>query len=286
MKNFIGLLLLLPVLCFAEDVKLLTWNVYMLPKPINFTRQIERTDLIAKEILKADYDVILLQEAFMGSFRKKLSRAIKKEYPYQDHLTRSRRLIHFINSGLYIASRYPFEVLGWHYFNDCTHSDCFSAKGVLLVEVTTPKGKKVQIAMSHMQAWDDRRAVEARTHQVDEIKTLLDTYARPGVPQILAGDLNINAKTTTEYPAAIAHLQMTNTDLEGPLTSTNGFKVECYKTPGQPSDGDWIDHVWLRSQGTETKILNKQVRPFKAIFKSGKECSLSDHYGVEAIISL
>lgn len=286
MKKFLVLLLLVPMMSFAEDIKLLTWNVFMLPKPINFSKQKERTPLIGKALLNSNYDIILLQEAFIGRFRKDVGRLLKDKYPYQDHLTRSRRLFHFINSGLFILSRHPFEVLGWHYFNDCAHSDCLSSKGVLLVEVTTPSGKKVQIAMSHMQAWDGKRALEVRRNQIDEIKTLLDTYARPNVPQLLAGDLNIDGKTVTEYPLALSTLQMTSTSLEGPLNATNGFKVECYKTPGEASDGQWLDHFWLRTQGTESEVLYKKVRPFTAIMKGNKECSLSDHYGVEAILKL
>lgn len=286
MKKILVILLLLPMMSFAEEVKLLTWNVYMLPKPINFTRQKERTALIGKALLATDYDIILLQEAFIGRFRKDVYKIIKDKYPYQDHLAKSRRLLHFLNSGLYIASKYPFEVLGWHYFNECTHSDCLSSKGVLLVEVTTPSGKKVQIAMSHMQAWDDKKALEARKNQIEEIKTLLDTYSRPGVPQILAGDLNIDGRNGLEYPAALATLQMTSSNLEGPLVATNGFKVDCYKTPGGPSDGQWLDHFWLRAQGTESEIFNKKVRPFTAMMKGDKECSLSDHYGVEATLQL
>ena len=286
MKKILFILFLLPMLSHAEDIRLLTWNVFMIPKPINFTRQKERTALIGKALLESDYDIILLQEAFIGRFRKYISHLIKEKYPYQDHLAKSRRILHFLNSGLYIASRYPFEVLGWHYFNECTHSDCLSSKGVLLVEVTTPQGKKVQIAMSHMQAWDDKKAIEARKNQIDEIKTLLDTYARPNVPQILAGDLNIDGKIDIECPAALATLGMTSSPLEGPLFATNGFKVDCYKTPGEPSDGQWLDHLWLRHQGSGSEIIHKKVRPFKDIMKGDKECSLSDHYGVEATLKL
>ena len=153
-------------------------------------------------------------------------------------------------------------------------------------EVGFNSGKKVQIAMSHMQAWNSKRAVEVRRNQIDEIKTLLDTYARPNVPQLLAGDLNIDGKVVTEYPAALSALQMTSTNLEGPLNATNGFKVECYKTPGEASDGQWLDHFWLRAHSSGSEILHKKVRPFTGIMKGNKECSLSDHYGVEAVLKL
>lgn len=284
-KIILILVFMFPFTSIAEELKLLTWNVYMLPRPLNFTKQNERTKLIGEKLLTTDYDVILLQEAFMSGFRKKISKALKEKYPYQDHLRKSKRILHFVNSGLYVASKYPFEVLGWHYFNSCTHSDCFSSKGVLLIEVTTPKGNKVQIAMSHMQAWNDDTAVNVRKQQIEEINNLLKSYSRPEIPQILAGDLNIDGKIEKEYPGAVKALEMTSTPLEGELNATNGFAVECYKTPGEPGEGEWLDHIWLKQNDTQTEILNKKVIPFLATMKD-KECSLSDHYGVEATLKL
>jgi len=258
----------------------------MLPKPINFSKQAERTPLIASELLKTDYDVILLQEAFQNKFRNKLGRLLKDQYPHQEHLRKSVRPKHIINSGLYVASKFPFEVLGWHYFNNCTHADCFSAKGVLLIEVTTPDGNKVQIAMSHLQAWDDAKAIRIRAAQIKEINELFKIHARSGVPQILVGDLNIDANFDLELPGALNELGMTHTELDGDLTATNGFEVTCYKTPGKPSAGKWLDHIWLKNIESNAEVLNKRVVPFTAVMKSGKECSLSDHYGIEATIRL
>ncbi len=287
MKIIVSLFLVLfSMNSFSEELKTLTWNVFMLPKPINFSKQVERTHLIAAELKNTDYDIVLLQEAFIARFRNTIAKEVKAKYPHTAHLPKSRRLLHFINSGLFILSKHPFEIIDHHYFNHCTHSDCFSAKGVLLIEISLPSGKKVQVATSHMQAWDDKKAVEVRKLQIDEINDLLKTYSRPGIPQILAGDLNIDGKIDLEYPSALKALGMTSSPLEGPLDYTNSFKVECYKTPGSPdAQPQWLDHVWLKTNDTETQVLEKKVRPFKAMMNK-KNCSLSDHYGVEAIIKL
>lgn len=286
MKKICFILFFIPILAFAEDIKLLSWNVFMLPKPINFSKQAERTPLIASELLNADYDIILLQEAFQNKFRNKLGRLLKDQYPYQDHLRKSVRPKHIINSGLFVASKLPFEVLGWHYFNYCTHADCFSAKGVLLIELTTPNGSKVQVAMSHLQAWDDPKAIGIRAAQIHEISELLKIHARPGIPQILAGDLNIDANFDLELPGALSDLGMTNSELTGELRATNGFEVPCYKTPGKPSAGKWLDHIWLKNIESDAEVLNKKIVPFSAVMRSGMDCSLSDHYGIEATIRL
>lgn len=270
----------------AEELKLLTWNVFMIPKPLNFTRQVERTHLIAAELKKTEYDIVLLQEAFISRFRNTVAHELKGKYPHSAHLPKSRRLLHFINSGLFILSKHPFEILDHHYFNYCTHSDCFSSKGVLLIELTLPSGKIVQVATSHMQAWDDKKAVEVRKFQVEEINDLLKTYSRPGVPQILSGDLNIDGKSELEYPGALKILGMSSIPLQGTPDYSNNFPVECYKTPGSPGAApQWLDHVWLKQNETETQVISKNVRPFMAKFGE-RECSLSDHYGVEAVIKL
>lgn len=284
--KFLILLIFIPLMALGEDIKLLTWNVYMLPKPINFTKQKERSGLIADEMLKTDHDIIFFQEAFTKGFRNEMKNRLKEKYPYQEHLRKSRRLLHFINSGLLVMSRYPFEVLGWVYFNNCVHSDCLSSKGAMLIEVEIRKDKRVQFVMSHMQAWDDQKAVSARIAQVEEIKTLLDLYKKPGIPQLLVGDLNIDGRLDTEYPAALKKLDMTSSPLDGEILTTNGFKVPCYKIPSGLVEGQWLDHIWLRSNNSEAQVQRKMVIPFKAIMQSGKECSLSDHYAVEAILRL
>lgn len=286
MKILIGLLLLIGTLtASAEEIKLLTWNVFMLPKPINFTKQAERTPMIAAELKKSDYDFIVLQEAWIARFRNTVTKELKDKYPYSIHLPRVRRLFKLLNSGLLILSRHPFEVLNHHYYNNCTHSDCFSSKGVLLIEATLPSGKKVQIATSHLQAWNDKKALEVRKFQLEEANDLFKTYSRPGVPLIFAGDFNIDGKLDLEYPGALKLLGMESTPLQGTLDYTNSFPIECYKTPGEPEAPEWLDHVWIKANETKTEIISKVVKPFMGKF-GDKECSLSDHYSVEAVIGL
>lgn len=284
MKSFLLLALLLPALVQAKELRLLTWNVFMIPRPINFSQQKERTRIIAEKLQDAPYDVILMQEAFIGSFRQRAGSALRKNFPFQHHLQRSVRPWHILNSGLFVLSRHPFEVLDHWYFTRCTHSDCLSAKGIILIEVMLPDNNKVQIAMTHTQAWDDQKAQKVRAIQFGQIKDLLDLHATPGVPQVLAGDFNIDGRMEHEYPHLLGLLDMKARPLDGELTYTNGFKVGCYKTPGD-SPKQWLDHVWLDPRGTDAEIINNFVRPMTGTL-GGKECSLSDHYAVEARIKL
>lgn len=285
MKKFLyAATLLLPLMAGAQELSLLTWNVFMIPKPINFTLQPQRTELIAEQLKNSPYDVIMMNEAFIKKFRTKVGRALRPNFPHQEFLQRSVRPWHFMNSGLFVLSRHPFEVLDHWYYTKCTHADCLSAKGVLLIEVTLPANKKVQIAMTHMQAWDDLKAQKVRAHQFQEIKDLLELHAVPGVPQILTGDLNIDGKATHEYPLLLNLMEMKARPLDSELNYTTGFKTNCYKIPGGASE-QWLDHVWVNPRGSKARILNNSVRAFTGLLK-GRDCPLSDHNSVEARIQL
>ncbi len=275
------LFLHLPVL--GSDLKVLSWNVFMIPKPINFTLQEQRTIQMIHSLNQEDYDLLFFQEAFSKKFRKTISKALNPNYPYSFYLKKSPRPWHFINSGLLIFSKYPFLVLDTLYFRKCTHSDCLSSKGATLIEVNQ-NSNKIQFLTTHTQAWDDEKAQEVRKTQFLEIKKLLLRHQKWGVDQYLLGDLNIDRNAIHEYPFILSLLDMQDFSLSGDLNYTNGFKIDCYKTPGGTAN-QWLDHLWGSSQNTKTDVTYVAVKEFNGNF-SNKECSLSDHHAIEAHIKL
>ena len=236
MKLLILFIFLIPFTAISEEIKVLTWNVFMIPKPINFTKQNLRTKLIAEKLEKAPHDIIFLQEAFRMRFQKEISLKLKGTHPFQTNLKKGKNLFHVLNSGLFIASKYPFKILGKKYYQSCVHSDCFASKGVILIELTLPSGKSVQVATTHMQAWGDEEAIKTRREQIYTINDLLEEKFTPGIPQILLGDLNIDGKIQDEYKKSLEILKMDSTPLSGEIQSTNGFKIECYKMAGSYLD--------------------------------------------------
>ena len=52
----------------ADELRLMAWNVYMLPPPIKFSKQKERTRLqiAALSSVVADNDILILTEAFQS----------------------------------------------------------------------------------------------------------------------------------------------------------------------------------------------------------------------------
>lgn len=287
MKKLIILLgLAFTMMANASDLKILTWNLFMIPKPFNNTLQQTRADMMASLLPGLGHDVYFFQEAFIGKTKKKLTNAFKNTHPYTARLGVDGKIPHLLDSGLLVFSRYPMKVLGHEYFKKCAKTDCFAAKAALLVEVTTPDGKKVQIATTHMQAWVEAKALAVRQTQLVQIKNLFKRYENPGIPQVLVGDLNIDGLLPDEYPGALDFLDMSSAPLNGRYSSTNGFVINCYRTPGEPHSGQWLDHVWIKPHQTQAAVRYRAAREFSGKFKKTGWCPLSDHRPVEALITL
>lgn len=254
----------------------------MLPKPIKFTYQAERTVLIGKELKKGDYDVIFLQEAFPGWFHKHLYTETKNTYPHQHYLKRPFISHTVFGSGLYVLSKFPITDKSRVYYHSCRKADCFAAKGLSLISFQLPGGKEVQIGNTHLQAGKNIKSDRIRMKQLKQVKKHLASTEKPGVAQIVLGDINIDAKDEN-FPKALELLNMSSTQLEGDLDYTNGFPITCYNKPGD-DEKEWIDHIWV-SKKSDARITGKKVKVFRGLINN-RECPLSDHYGVEATINI
>jgi endonuclease/exonuclease/phosphatase family metal-dependent hydrolase len=290
MKKFVSAMLFMTYFLAADakaiQLKFLSWNVFMIPKPVNFSLQQPRAHLIGPLLRDSDYDVIFLQEVFNTTPKFIIADYLKKNFPHQDELGKWRgRPWKILSSGNFVASRYPFKVLDWNFYDSCFTADCFASKGVLLIELSLPQGKKAQVAMSHLQAMDLPLTRSIREQQLLQIRELLTRYRKPNIPQFLVGDLNIDANNIDEYEKALAVLGMESAPLQGELDHTSGFRVDCYKTPGTENNGKWIDHVWIRPNESSARVLERRVRAYSGPL-AGIDCPLSDHYGLEAIVEL
>lgn len=254
----------------------------MLPKPIKFTYQAERTRLITDILNKSEYDLIFLQEAFPGYFHDHIFGKTRLKYPYQYYLKRPFFSHTVFGSGAYLLSRYPIKAKDKVYYDACRRADCFAAKGMLLATIELPGGKVIQIGNTHLQAGKNSKSSRIRLKQLEQVRQLLTKHSKPGVTQIVLGDINIDAKHE-DFKKALNLLNMVSHPLSGEIDHTNGFPITCYNKPGDDVK-EWIDHIWL-SENSEVKILNKKVRIFTGLIND-KECPLSDHYGVEATLKL
>jgi endonuclease/exonuclease/phosphatase family metal-dependent hydrolase len=272
--KFLFLVCLLPLTSVAQDLKVMTWNTFLIPPPWNSTKQTERVEAMEELLPNMDQDVIFFQEAFYNSKRNKLIESLKKTHLYSVVPKSGKKLKHIQDSGLFMASKYAMKILGQVIFKNCARADCMSSKSAILVEIEMPSGKKVQLMNTHLQAWDTPKIVAIRRKQLQQIKHILATHLRPGIPQVLIGDLNIDGKVEPEYSSSLKLLEMTSTPLEGSLMASSGFSTKgCFKKPGMNKE-EWLDHMWLKTNGTQTKITSKKVVTMVGELASGL-CPLS-----------
>lgn len=265
-------ILLFPTLAFATEVKILQFNVYMLPWPIKSSLQDVRTKAIPAQLEKSDYDLMFFEEAFMPSFRNEMIAKLGKTYPYNFYLSDSAKYSQVFGSGIFVMSRHPFKVIDKAIFASCSGADCFAAKGSFVLDVTLPSGQRLQFAPTHM----DAQGEASRVSQIAQVKQLLAKTRVRGVPQIFLGDLNINA-SKPEMNESLRTLGMTATQLVGRFKTTNARVNPCYATP---TNAKWIDHVWVESEFASARST-LEVVPLE-FENGGKICPSSDHHALEA----
>ncbi|MFL5785352.1 MAG: endonuclease/exonuclease/phosphatase family protein [Bacteriovoracaceae bacterium] len=261
----------------AADLRVLNWNTYMLPWPIKDSNQKIRTPVIAEALKGEDYDFVFMEEAFTGSFRDKVGKILKSEYPHQYYLGNYRILVPYFGSGVFVLSKHAFKVIDKVYYKkNCEASDCMAAKGAVLIESVLPSGRKIQIASTHLQSKEDAGPI--RLEQMKQVKAMLDKNKKKGVPQFFIGDLNTDV-TEPEFPKGLEIMGMNATQLTGAYDHTN--VIDCYKKP--TADKEWIDHMWV-DKDTQLKDSSISVRPISYEYK-GKLCNASDHYAIEGVFT-
>lgn len=249
-------------------------NVYMLPKPIKWTYQNERTDALLEQLKALNYDVIFFQEAFTQNFRETTSKKMSQLYPYSYYLDKPSLLSNLFGSGLLILSRKPMKVLDSVYFNECASFDCFASKGAVLIQVELGHNKSAQVAVTHLQA--GQKSADIRFKQIAQIAELLNKHKQPDVIQLLTGDINIDF-SNPDFEKALSIAKMTYAPLNGSIKTTNARSNECYDAPTRKL---WIDHLWA----SDTSALqNWEIKVNDLNFTlNEKNCPLSDHHAIEA----
>lgn len=270
--NFAGITKVFAV----SEIKILSWNVYMLPTPIKWSLQKERTQAITEQLIKTNHDLIFFQEAFTQDFREFLSKKLNQKYPFTYYLDSNGDVLNLFGSGLFLMSRHPFKLLDHVYFDECSGFDCFSSKGAFLVEIIIPPNKTLQLSNTHLQAGQNSENI--RAHQLKQIKSMFVKNNKKNYPQLLVGDLNINF-LVPEFQKALELTEMNYAPLANNQTNnqtTNARVNDCYSTPQTKM---WIDHAWI-SKPTQFKKFEIQIIPSEFNFNT-KTCPSSDHQLLE-----
>jgi endonuclease/exonuclease/phosphatase family metal-dependent hydrolase len=263
-----------------KPLRVLSWNIYLLPVLSLFNDNQSRAKAIADQIVESNYDVVVFQEAFSATNRRHIARKIQEIFPYQYGPVNQGRSLHRTNSGLWVVSRIPLTTLGTIRFAEATGFDAVARKGAVLFEGVF-NGRKFQLITTHLQA-DGKEGIRER--QLDAIKRdLLEQFHETNVPQLICGDFNIEKSDSETYEGMLRLLNATDGDLSSGLMYSfdESGNTLLRKPEGRKK---LIDYFLLRN-GEFIHRIERKIRAFQRMV--GEELHhLSDHHALEAEIHL
>lgn len=255
-----------------RNLKILSWNIYMLPTIVPKKGKRERAYSIVDNLKKSDFDIIVFQEAFLPAARKIISEGLRTLYPFTYGPANSGGFTIRVNSGVWVISKLPLKILNTTQFKDCTGNDCFARKGAMLLQGVW-NGSPFQILGTHLQAdgFD-----KIREKQMDQIyNELLAENKKEGVPQIICGDMNTEKEMNEHYCKMLDCLDAQDGEISGiEKCSYDGVNNNIARSFGVKSKTNY-DYILIRNNGSKMRSTNRSV----SIMKKGKKF-LSDHYGV------
>lgn len=259
----------------SAGLKILSWNIYMLPYISLFNHNAQRAKTIAKKLKDSDYQIIVFQEAFSSKCRNILASNLLPKYPYQYGPANKNFLPFRTNSGLWIVSKIPLTKLEEFQFSRSSGFDAVARKGAVLFEGVF-NGARFQLLTTHLQA-DFLPAV--RHEQCAEIKEhLLNKYYRKDTPQFICGDFNIDMDDHSNYEQMLKTLDAQNGELSGNVLTTYD---EVNNNLARTANGKKriIDYVLVRN----AELIHKMERRVQTFFThiGRHESNLSDHYAME-----
>ena len=175
-------------------LRLLTYNLFLMPKPYMWTDIGTRLPRITDYIrsVAPGLDVVVLTEVFRVHDQDFVYKALASAFPYMARMQREPWT--FLSGGVMILSRYPLDGTQFIQFTTATQIDSLASKGALMVRVMRPRLPVTLVAV-HLQAWSENAHV--RQEQVTEIRTWLNTHIEDKTePVLLVGDLNQNHSQT------------------------------------------------------------------------------------------
>lgn len=248
----------------------------MLPGFLGYGK-LERSKAIGNLLAKTDYDVIVFQEAFYGPARKHIHDLLKSAFPFQAGPANRKAFSIRTNSGLWIFSKHPIVQDVSIAYETRYGIDAMSRKGALLIELVVG-GQHIQVIATHLQnagnSWRKQGQCAELFHRI------LKQYERPGVPQIICGDFNIDRyQAADDYRSMLSTLRATDTDVSAETFSydrlTNDLEVK------NGTNRELIDFVLTRTNEARLLFRKQSIKIFRQAWHTNHQ-DLSDHYAIEA----
>jgi endonuclease/exonuclease/phosphatase family metal-dependent hydrolase len=266
-----------PIETTSHQLKILSWNIYMLPYLSLFNRNGHRAEIIGNQLMDSDYQIIVFQEAFSSKCRNILRKKLIEKYPYQYGPANATLWPFKTNSGLWILSTIPLKELKQIRFHTATGFDRIARKGAVLFEGIY-NNMNFQLLATHLQSESPTKIAAA---QCAEIAGLLKEFYTPDKPQLICGDFNTEMSDTKNYRRMLKTLDADNGELDGKLKVTYDEENNTLakRTNGK---GEIIDYILTRN----THLIDHIKRNVIEFYHSELEyhSHLSDHYAMEATV--
>lgn len=274
------------------EVRLLSWNIQMLPFPASPHGKAKRARAIARILQEQEYDVVVFQEAFKRRSRRILRRELREVLPHQTAVLNKKAISIKVSGGVMIFSRHPIDSVHQIRFTKRKGFDKYARKGAMLAEITV-RGRKIQVLGTHLQAFGTDDILISQYHQMR--RELLDRHARPNVPQFLLGDFNtrkvppVSASLSsdtpvpqTRYGAMLETLDAADGDLAGDqqYTMDRPYNDLCER---RKEARLLLDYILVRPASTNLSI-RREVKIFRKPWNKNHQ-DLSDHFALEALIT-
>ena len=267
------------ITCNSTLLKILSWNIGMLPVLDLFKEKDERAEAIANALSLCDYDIIVFQEAFTAHARDVINHTLHDRYPYAYGPANGSKFSLKFNSGIWILSKVPLQKKKEIEFTASAGFDSFARKGAVLFEGEF-QNNSFQLIATHLQDDDYPQAI--RNQQLEEIfEKLIFPFSDMRTPQIICGDFNIDEKKVENHQGMLTILNAEDGAISGKTKitfndETNDAFISTHANPRM------IDYILTRNSNV-IKWISRRVAVLKYRWGRGTEY-LSDHHGIEAAI--
>ncbi|HYX32420.1 MAG TPA: sphingomyelin phosphodiesterase [Oligoflexus sp.] len=260
---------------YEDNFRLITFNVFFLPRIISHWGQQSRAELIAQADFMKGQDLVILNELFDDPSSATLLRGLQPEYPYQTPILSSGRgswdatlgSSHPLkpgNGGVAILSRWPIVKKIQYIYADSCGTDGFSKKGFVYVKVDR-QGQPYHVIGTHAQSEaEDCLTVTAgaiRAKQFDEIRRFLDQQSIPPEEVVfIGGDLNV-IKDTGEYQDVLQRLGVLEPDsYAGHHTSWDPIgNALAYGQYPDWNHSEYLDYIFVSARHARPSFWHNQT---------------------------
>ncbi len=264
-----------------EQVRVLSYNVFLRPGPINFLDETScRARRIGSWLSNADVDIVALTETFERRDVSALVSQARGQFPYQVVSEPAGSGLLGVSGGLSILSRWPIEETRTLTYDECSGalSDCVANKGAVHAVVRVSEDSRINVVATHLDAgrWGGDR--KARAAQVRQLRDFIAEIDPEVGPTMVVGDFNIDALADDgEYEELIGALDVADHLPRKPSTLNCKMNIFC----DEPAAPERLDYVFTALD--ETRLVRTETRHLPmADDVCGNARFLSDHRAVWA----